>query len=156
MKRLSTLLPWVATTLVAAMAALNWTTLTAPAPLNLMVTQVQAPLGVVLLGVAGVLAALFFMAYLQNQIATLIETRKLLKEAQRAHDLADKAEASRLDALKTQMVAEFRRLNERLDGLDEIGKAVPGADARPPPPGAAAAEEFRPMSLTEFVRGQNH
>ena len=96
MKRVSNLLAWGAVAVVAALSALNWPTLMAPAPLDLVVAQVQAPLGVVMLGLAAVLVALFFVAYLRNQIGSLLETRKLLKEVQRAHDLADQAEASRI------------------------------------------------------------
>lgn len=44
--------------------------------------------------------ALIFVACLHQQISTLMETRGLLRVLQRAHDLADKAEASRVDGLR--------------------------------------------------------
>lgn len=114
MRRVSTLLAWAAVALVAALAILNWSTLMASAPLNLVVAHVEAPLGIVMLGLAVVLIALFFIAYLRNQIGFLLETRKLLKEVQHAHDLADKAEASRIENLHRLIETEFRLLNERL------------------------------------------
>lgn len=117
MKRISNLLAWGAVAVVAALAALNWSTLTASAPLNLVVAQVQAPLGVVLLALTAVLVALFFVAHLRIQIGSLLETRKLLKEIQRVQDLADKAEASRMENLHQLVATEFRLLNERLSSL---------------------------------------
>lgn len=117
MTRISNLIALLVTALVAALAFLNWPTLTAPAPLDLVVAQVQAPLGVVMLGVAALLATLFFVAYLSNQIGSLLETRRLLKEIQRVQDLADKAEASRIENLQQMLGTEFRQINERLNAL---------------------------------------
>jgi hypothetical protein len=114
MRRTSNLIAWGAVVLIGGLAALNWSTLMAPAPLDLVVAQVQAPLGVVMLGVSSVLVALFFVAYLRNQIGSLLETRKLLKEIQRVQGLADTAEASRIEALRQMVTAEFRQLDERL------------------------------------------
>lgn len=139
MNRWSNLLAWGAVAIVAALAVLNWSTLMAPAPLNLVVAQVQAPLGVVMLGLTAVLVALFFVAYLRNQIGSLLETRKLLKEVQRVHDLADQAEASRIDTLHKLISTEFRLLNERL-----------GSVATPAQP-VSADRDASPLSLTEIV-----
>lgn len=92
----STLLAWLCVAAVAAFAALNWAPLLAPAPLNLLVAQIEAPLGVVMLGLAGVLVALFLVAQLRSQIGSLLETRRLLKEIQRVQDLAVPASATSL------------------------------------------------------------
>ncbi len=117
MRRTINLLAWAAVALVAGLSALNWSTLRAAAPLDLVVAQVQAPLGVVMLAMAAVLVALFVIAYLRHQVVSMLETRKLLKEVQRVQSLADGAEASRIDSLRRAMVDEFRQLNERLAAL---------------------------------------
>jgi uncharacterized integral membrane protein len=114
-KRISTIAAWGAAALVAALAALNWTTLMAPAPLDLVVVQIKAPLGVVLLGVAVVLAALFFLASLRTEIGSLMECRRLHREIQRLQGLADMAEATRVGDLQMLVSTQFRLLNERLD-----------------------------------------
>ncbi|MBK6981885.1 MAG: LapA family protein [Betaproteobacteria bacterium] len=115
MKRVTNLLAWGVVAIIGALAVLNWSTLTAPAPLNLVIAQVQAPLGVVLLGLAAMLAGLFLIASLGNQIGSLLETRRLLKEIQRVQELADKAEVSRIESLHRLIADEFRSLHERLD-----------------------------------------
>lgn len=140
MRRVSNLLAWGAAAIIAALAALNWATLMVSAPLNLVVAQIQAPLGVVMLGVAGVLAALFFVASLRNQIGSLLETRRLLKEIQRVHDLADKAEASRIENLHQLIATEFRLLNERLGAMAPATRAATGGS------------EGAPLSLADRTR----
>lgn len=117
MKRASTWLAWIVTVVVAALAALNWEVLSTLAPINLGLVVVQVPLGLTLLGVAAVLAALFFLASMQQTIASLMETRRLLREMQRVQELADKAELSRLDSLQQAMAEDFRQVHQRLDAL---------------------------------------
>lgn len=151
MKRLSLFLALGAVILVAVLAALNWPTLMVPAPLNLVVTQVQVPLGAVMLGVAGVIVALFFVAYLRNQIGSLLETRRLLHEIQRVQNLADKAEASRLENLHQLIATEFRLLNERLTTAQ--GRSVQQGDGAESSREGRASDEFRPLSLTDIVTG---
>jgi ABC-type multidrug transport system fused ATPase/permease subunit len=127
MRRVSNLLAWGAVAVVAALIVLNWSTLTVPAPIDLVVAKIQAPLGVVMLGIAAVLVALFAFAYLQNLIGSLLETRRLLKEVQRVQSLADTAESSRIENLHQLIATEFRLLNERLNAL-----SAPAAGPRPP------------------------
>jgi len=140
MKRVSNLLAWGALAIVAALCVLNWQTLAAPAPLDLVLWQVNAPLGVVLLALAGVLLSLFMIAYLYNQIDALLENRKLLKEIQRVQELADKAEASRIENLHQLISTEFRLLNERMGSASVVHM-----------PSHPQVNDPRPLSLTELV-----
>ncbi len=115
MQRLSNWVAWIVVAAIAGLAALNWPTLMTPAPIDLLVARIDAPLGLVMLGLTGVLVALFLVATLRNQIGALLENRRLLKEIQRVQSLADQAEASRVRALQQQMETEFRRIDERLN-----------------------------------------
>lgn len=58
-----------------AFIILNWFTIIAPTALNLTVAEVNAPLGLMMLGILGVLYAVFltFMVYLQTPV--LFEAR---------------------------------------------------------------------------------
>jgi uncharacterized integral membrane protein len=118
MERLSHWLAWTAVAVIVMFAGLNWSALTAITSLNLLVAQVQAPMGVVLLGLTAVFVALFFMATLYSRVANLVESRGLLKKLRLAQEMADKAEASRLENLQQVMLAEFRKLSERIDKLE--------------------------------------
>lgn len=152
MSRTSTLLAWLCAAIVAVLVFRNWSSLMAPAPLDLIVAQVQAPLGVVILSLAAALVALFGIAYLHHRIGTLIETRKQLKEVQRLQDLADKAEASRIENLHRLISTEFRLLNERLGPRAAPATAEPTTVVDEPP--ARPNAPFRPLSLTEIVTGR--
>jgi uncharacterized integral membrane protein len=123
MERISHWLAWTAVALIVVFAGLNWSALTANTELNLLVMDVQAPLGIVLLGLTAVFVALFFIATLYSRIANLMETRRLHKEVRSAQDVADHAEASRLEAMQHQMLTEFRMLNERFSQLETSVKA---------------------------------
>lgn len=140
MKRISNLLAWGALAIVAALCVLNWSVLTVKEEIDLVLWKIEAPLGVVLLGLGGILLAFFMVAYLHNQIGSLLETRKLLKEIQRVQDLADKAEASRIENLHQLIATEFRLLNERM-GSASVVHAVPQQNDT----------DSRPLSLTELV-----
>jgi len=140
MKRVSNLLAWGALAIVAALCFLNWHTLTSPAPLDLVLWQGEAPLGVVLLATAGVLLAFFLVAYLNNQISSLLESRKLLKEIHRVQALADKAEASRMENLHQLISTEFRLLNERMGSASVVSM-----------PSETRQDHGQPLSLTELV-----
>ncbi len=88
---------------------LNWTTIMAPTTLYLGVTRVNAPLGLVMLGMIALLTALFlvFVVYLQTSV--LLEARRHAKELQTNRELADKAEASRFTELRQFMEAEIQK-----------------------------------------------
>jgi len=88
---------------------LNWTTIMAPTTLDLGISEVNAPLGLVMLGMIAVLTTLFlvFIVYLQTSV--LFEARRHAKELQTNRELADKAEASRFTELRQFMDAEIQK-----------------------------------------------
>lgn len=99
---------------------LNWQGITAPVPVNLIVEEIQAPLGLILLVILGGLW-LFGIAWaLMQQASTLVEIRKAYKEANANKSLADHAEMSRLEQTKEAMRAEMSRNREELlKGIQE-------------------------------------
>lgn len=94
---------------IAALAALNWGTLAAPTAVSFGVTVVQAPLGLIMLGLT-VLLAVFFVAYVVYlQGSVLVETRRHTKELQAQRELADNAEASRFTELRSYLDAKLQQ-----------------------------------------------
>jgi len=94
---------------VAAFVALNWNSFLAPTTLSLGVSVVQAPLGLVMLGLLVLLAALFLIFVVYLQTSFLIEARRNAKELQAKQELADKAEVSRLTELRGYLEEELKR-----------------------------------------------
>lgn len=106
---------------MSVLAALNWTLLAAPTAVSLGFTQVQAPLGLIMLALTAVMGLFFFAYVIFLQGSILFETRRHTKEMQAQRDLADKAEASRFNELrgflKAQESAYMTRNAERHDAL---------------------------------------
>src|SRR5690606_22930145 len=98
--------------LVAAFVALNMDEVFRPTTLNFAFTEVQAPLGLVLLGMLAGVLVVFLLVMVFNQTAHLIEVRRLGKEAAEQRQVADKAEASRVAELRDYLRTELARLEE--------------------------------------------
>lgn len=119
---------------IAAFAAMNWDAMTAPTSLNLGVTAVQAPLGLIMLGLLVAVTSIFlaFLVYLQTSV--LLEARRHARELQSHRGLADQAEASRFTELRSFIQSELERISAqdqasrdalmiRMDKLDESTRA---------------------------------
>jgi uncharacterized integral membrane protein len=104
--------------LVAALLALftifNWQAFTTPTTLWLLFARVQAPLGLVMLGVAGLLSVLFLLYVTYMQTTAILEARRYARELQAQRQVADAAEASRIAELQSLVEAGVRSLDERI------------------------------------------
>lgn len=107
--KLRTLFLLIVLLAITAFAALNWSVFITPTTLSLGVTDVQAPLGLVMIGIVALLTVLFlvFVVYLQTSI--LLETRRHAQELHANRALADKAEASRFSELRAFLDAELKK-----------------------------------------------
>lgn len=101
-RTLTLLVVWL---LLGLFAALNWQALSAPTALSLGLMQVQAPLGLILLGATVLISGLFLFYIVFQQAHLLVETRRFTKELQSQRELADQAEASRFTALQSRLEA---------------------------------------------------
>lgn len=120
MERISHWLAWIVVFVIVAFAGLNWGVLTTPTSLNLLVADISAPVGIILLGLTAVFVLLFFMATLYSRISNLLESRQMHKELARVQQMADKAEASRMENLHKLVSTEFRLVNERLTKIESL------------------------------------
>ena len=107
--RIRSLLLLLVLTLIAAFAALNWGVFLADTPLSLGVSTVQAPLGLIMLGLLIFVVAycLVYVLYLQSNV--LMDARRNAKELQTHRELADKAEASRFTELRSFVEAGLKQ-----------------------------------------------
>lgn len=96
--------------LVGLFALLNWDAFAAMTPISLGFTTVQAPLGLIMLGLVAFLCLLFTVWVISLQAGSLMESRRQTKELQAQRDLADKAETSRFTELRAELVARLDRL----------------------------------------------
>ena len=119
--RYRTVLAIATVILVAVFLIFNWSLFAAPATLNLLVTAVQVPVGIVMLALFAVIILALTIYVGMWQSTFLSEYRRQTKELQAQRTLADNAEASRFTELGALVRAEIAglelRLGTSLDGL---------------------------------------
>jgi uncharacterized integral membrane protein len=104
----------VVLSLIALFAVLNWGAFLAPTTLSFGVAQVQAPLGLIMLGLLAVLTALFLLYVVYLQTTVILEWRRREKELQASRELADQAEASRLTELRAHLDSRLTEIENSL------------------------------------------
>lgn len=103
--------------LVAVFALANWSTVSAPATLNLLVAQVEAPLGIVMLMMLGLVMLVYLILLAVAEGSAVITQRRMNREMERLRRLADQSEASRFADLRSYVEGEFAALHEKLDRI---------------------------------------
>jgi len=117
--RIRTILVVIGVVLIALFAALNWSAFMAATTLDLVFVRIEAPLGVIMLGLLAAVILMFaaYMAFWQGNV--LLEMRRHAKELQAQRALAEQAENSRLTQLQETVAADTARLAGRIDELRE-------------------------------------
>ncbi len=105
--------------LVAAMlfAALNWSAFNQPSSLNVVFGRVDAPVGVLMLLALSALSIVYLMFLAQADTQALLETRRHVKELEKARKLAEDSEASRISDLRQLLETELAQVQDQLDSL---------------------------------------
>ena len=126
---LRTLLIVLVVGLLAIFALFNWSAFMAPTTLTFGLGSVEAPLGLILLALVALITLLFLVYIVFLQSSSLMEGRRQARELQSQRELADRAEESRFQQLRSAMETELRNLETqtkegkaeilaRLDGLE--------------------------------------
>jgi hypothetical protein len=102
---------------IAGFVALNFEQILQPTALNFGFTQVQAPMGLVLLGMLALVLVVFLAALVYYQTLHLMEVRRITREAADQRLLADKAEASRFTELRQYLQTELQTTATREQDL---------------------------------------
>lgn len=110
---LRTVLILVVLGLLAIFAIFNWSAFVAPTALTLGFATVEAPLGLILLGIVGVVSALFLVYVVFLQSTSLMDSRRQARELQVQREIADRAEVSRFEQLRAAMESELQRVHNQ-------------------------------------------
>lgn len=107
----------------------NWGALNTPTTLSFVVFSLQAPLGLVLLGMILLFLALFATYVLFLRTSMLMDARRYARELEAQHQLAEKAEASRLNELRSQLDQQFAKLLETAEqSRTDMGERFEGME----------------------------
>ena len=112
---LRTLLIVLALGALVLFTAVNWSAFTAPTTLSVIFASVEAPLGLVLLGMVVLLAALFLIYVVYLQSSVLLETRRHARELHSQRELAEHAEISRIHDLRSFLESQLQILGKQTE-----------------------------------------
>ena len=99
--------------LCAVFLIVNWEGVMADVTVNLLYTEIQAPLGLILLLGPGLVILICLVYGFVQQAALSMELRRVNKLLQQARDLAQKAEQSRYVELKSEMQKQILELQNQ-------------------------------------------
>jgi uncharacterized integral membrane protein len=102
-------------------AALNWETFSRSTSLNVVAGRVEAPLGLLMLGVVAALTVVYLVLLARVEASALLEGRRVAKELEKARKLAGSGEESRFTLLRDLLDDELERVHDKLDRLIELG-----------------------------------
>lgn len=112
---LRTLLIVLALGALALFTAVNWSAFVTPTTLSVIFASVEAPLGLVLLGIFVLLAALFLIYVVYLQSSVLLETRRHARELHSQRELADHAEISRIQDLRSFLETQLKTFGQQTE-----------------------------------------
>lgn len=119
----------VAALVLGVLVAANWALFATPVELNFLAGRVHAPIIILMLLVAGVIALVAIGVHASRRRAWLRERRALTKDLEVARLRAEHEEESRIGTLRVTMERELAAIRAQLDQLLERQSALPG---RPP------------------------
>ncbi len=91
----------------------NWQGIVTDVPVNLLYTEIQAPLGLILLLVLGFLVFICLLYAFVQQASLALEMRRAHKELEDARQLAQRAERSRFVELNNELQKLVKDLQEQ-------------------------------------------
>jgi len=113
--------------LCSVFLVVNWEGVMANVNVNLLYTEIQAPLGLILLLGPGLVILICLVYGFVQQAALSMELRRVNKQLQQARDLAQKAEQSRFVELKNEMQKQILELqNQSASRRSSLMAAVNG------------------------------
>lgn len=111
--KIRTMLLLLVLILMAVFLIINWTALSTVMTVNLVYTEIQAPLGAIVVGSFVALTVILLVYMVWQQASVTMELRSAYKEARSAREVADHAEKSRFQESN-------RLMGERLEKLEAL------------------------------------
>ena len=124
--RFKSLLILVAAGLAALFIVLNWRVFAGPAKLNLLLTEAEVPVGIMMLMLFALALAVLWILVSGWQGTLLAEFRRQAKELQAQRLLAESAEASRFTELGALIREEIAKLRTELQETEHSIAATLG------------------------------
>ena len=126
--------------LLAVFLIINWSALSQETTVNLVYTEITAPLGIIVVVAFAAIIALLMIYTIWQQASVVMEIRQAHKEARIARQAAEDADKSRItelgkdmrarmDQLKEEQTAQRNAVSERLLDIDKkVSNVLPATE----------------------------
>lgn len=98
---------------MAVFLIINWGTLSQVTTVNLVYTEIQAPLGIIVVAAFAAVVALLMIYTVWQQASVMVELRAAYKEARAARAMAEDADKSRVADIRN----DFKERMEKMEAL---------------------------------------
>ncbi|ANT65353.1 MULTISPECIES: hypothetical protein [Prosthecochloris] len=105
--------------LVLLFAALNWQLFAQSGAVNFVLYRVEAPLGLIMLAIVGIMSVLYTFFIGRLELASLLQERKQSKALEEARDLAARSEKSRITELEANLGGRIDACSGKIDALEQ-------------------------------------
>jgi hypothetical protein len=112
--------------LIGLFALLNWSAIMAPTTLSMIVADIEAPLGLIMLGLMVLLTILFLTFIVIMQAGIMADRRRILQELEAQRTLANEAEASRFSDLRSYLQTAFSNTDAAIKESSNVLSAYIG------------------------------
>ena len=99
--------------LMAVVLIINWGTLSQVTTVNLVYTEMEAPLGIIVVAAFAAVVVLLMAYTVWQQASVMMELRAAYKEARTARQMAEDADKSRIAEIR----ADFKERMEKMEAL---------------------------------------
>lgn len=126
--RTKLLLTTVIVVLIGVLALANRSTLSVPTTINLLLGEVHASLGIIMLTALAVVMVAYLSLVTATERAAMIAQTRMNYEMDRLRQIADQKEASRVADLRGHVDRQFASLHEKLDRIAARQEAAPSTE----------------------------
>ena len=104
---------------VLLFAGINWSLFARQDSINFIFFNVEAPLGIIMLGAIGVLGIIYLLFIGRLEVSSMMEARKSNKALEEARELALSKEKSRITELQNAISRQIEAFGERFESLEK-------------------------------------
>ena len=107
---------------LALLAAANWTTMMAPTEINLLVSRIEAPFGLIMLVTVGLMGCIYVLMLLITERRLMAVNARQAQELATLREEALEGQDTRIKVLETAVTGNFGELKTQLSRvLEQIG-----------------------------------
>ncbi len=111
---------------VLLFAAVNWSLFSQSSTINFLFYRIDAPLGIIMLGIVGVMSVLYTLFIGKAEVASLMQERRQNRALEEARAIAAETEQSRIAALEASLTGRLEGVSGEISTLRDMFESLSG------------------------------